>query len=812
MSGRIEEYRASQPLVGATVRSLAAVLIVLATTSPVLGADTKDSVRWTKEELAKFSQDQPKPLWQTTLKAQETDFIKFLSKDRVLVGTVETAGSGWGPEGKEIVLLNAMNGETVWTSPRNPFGSPQTLLATDPVILLQGSKKIAALSPKDGTLIWERPWPGGGALPLPDGDRIVLFSQKKGSLSLSAVDLKDGAESWSASAENYPKAKGVALEAKTVGGAVLLVGPELLAFSERAGQQLWRKPFPGNFGNAAAAVALGGEDLYFTDGMSITKGDPTIGNALWREEFPGAAVRNLSMSGGRVFVLLREGGSGGSSDAIQALERQTGKPLWKCSLAGQAQSAMIIEGDRIYVTTVSELLAVDASQGTISWKAAIPLDLQGRRLLPDILRITGDRIVVARETGVLGVQKQDGRLLYAESIEDGAPFTYDYTRHTLDRAFESATPLKQRAQFHPEIAVADANRMLSGEYYRMALEHQQFVYASTAETFRTGTLQERKTASEERIIAADESIIAAQMQQNQERVAAAQELGNSIVGLGQAIADVMIMALREGRISVMNAEVSQTYQTHANSLQKDFYIRPRYQQNRGWVLTLVNINTGQRAEILLSPDNEPLSQCAPNLPAFSIDPSGSRILSKGLGLDPARYESYEKRAFFNPGGRLFRGDKWNIPYPSVLAFDLASLPSGQKSENQHSVPKPVSPEKKALNVQLIDAAFQNDLKTVKKTLDAGADVNAVDEYGQTALMLAAESLTVYGKKDIVATLLEHGADVSIKDPNGWTAIEHFVIMPSQVKTLGVQKGWQLLVKEGKKESEEETKEESKEEP
>ena len=29
---------------------------------------------------------------------------------------------------------------------------------------------------------------------------------------------------------------------------------------------------------------------------------------------------------------------------------------------------------------------------------------------------------------------------------------------------------------------------------------------------------------------------------------------------------------------------------------------------------------------------------------------------------------------------------------------------------------------------------------MKKMLDAGADVNAVDEYGQTALMLAAEIL------------------------------------------------------------------------
>jgi ankyrin repeat protein len=42
-------------------------------------------------------------------------------------------------------------------------------------------------------------------------------------------------------------------------------------------------------------------------------------------------------------------------------------------------------------------------------------------------------------------------------------------------------------------------------------------------------------------------------------------------------------------------------------------------------------------------------------------------------------------------------------------------------------------------------------------LDAGADVNAVDAYGKTALMLAAESLGSYRKLDIIKLLLKSGA-------------------------------------------------------
>ena len=56
----------------------------------------------------------------------------------------------------------------------------------------------------------------------------------------------------------------------------------------------------------------------------------------------------------------------------------------------------------------------------------------------------------------------------------------------------------------------------------------------------------------------------------------------------------------------------------------------------------------------------------------------------------------------------------------------------------------------------------------RKTLDEGADVNALDEYGQTALRLAAESCN---QKDVIKALLERGAEVSIRDINGLTAVD-----------------------------------------
>ncbi|MGO9568404.1 MAG: ankyrin repeat domain-containing protein [Desulfomonilaceae bacterium] len=49
----------------------------------------------------------------------------------------------------------------------------------------------------------------------------------------------------------------------------------------------------------------------------------------------------------------------------------------------------------------------------------------------------------------------------------------------------------------------------------------------------------------------------------------------------------------------------------------------------------------------------------------------------------------------------------------------------------------------------------------------GADVNAKDNHGWTALMEAAKT----GHLDVVKLLLDEGADVNAKDNYGWTALK-----------------------------------------
>ncbi len=74
---------------------------------------------------------------------------------------------------------------------------------------------------------------------------------------------------------------------------------------------------------------------------------------------------------------------------------------------------------------------------------------------------------------------------------------------------------------------------------------------------------------------------------------------------------------------------------------------------------------------------------------------------------------------------------------------------------------------------LLQAIEAGDVARVRVLLAGGADCNARDAEGATALMLAAHA----GKLDVVRALVEAGADVRATDERGWTALAKSVYNP-----------------------------------
>ena len=90
----------------------------------------------------------------------------------------------------------------------------------------------------------------------------------------------------------------------------------------------------------------------------------------------------------------------------------------------------------------------------------------------------------------------------------------------------------------------------------------------------------------------------------------------------------------------------------------------------------------------------------------------------------------------------------------------------EKSDIMANVTK-LTPMQKERNDRLLIAAKNGDINSVKVLIERGADVDARNWLGRTALHEA----VLYKHIEIAKMLIEKGADVDAKDIDGWTAQE-----------------------------------------
>lgn len=121
----------------------------------------------------------------------------------------------------------------------------------------------------------------------------------------------------------------------------------------------------------------------------------------------------------------------------------------------------------------------------------------------------------------------------------------------------------------------------------------------------------------------------------------------------------------------------------------------------------------------------------------------------GLGL------SIVKQVINAHGGKLMVTSKPGIGTEFSIIFPL---------KNKDLIAK--------INQKLLKAASEGNFEAVKKSLEDGADINACDSSGKTALML---TINTDDANTIVNYLIDSGPNVSLKDKQGKTVVDHLIL-------------------------------------
>ena len=285
-----------------------------------------------------------KLLWRTEVNAS-VRFCPAAADGRIYVAT-NTGGA---------YCLDAETGRVVWQSWVNPERSGHhstkcaVLLYRDKVLMWDDYMGISVLDAQTGKKLKSLGRPGGNLYysgPFPDGDRLWVPTR----YSASCISLTTGKPFWRVKTRKLGT-RGVAMGVVHNGVYYQRSRSNVAAFDPADGKVLWKTGCSGGcWGVPVPTIADG---VIYAGGTRVAAIDLKTHERLWyytamrgetksnrRQSFGGHSSPLVS---GNLVYLGREDGD------LLALDRKSGKPVWRFNLGVPVKSSPVVSGNMLFI-------------------------------------------------------------------------------------------------------------------------------------------------------------------------------------------------------------------------------------------------------------------------------------------------------------------------------------------------------------------------------------------------------------------------------------------------------------------------------
>jgi len=742
-----------------------------------------DAMPMTRSLAQELAPQQPKPVWQQILPQEAADFAVFIDSERLLVGTVESGSYLGVPDYKEIILYDTKAGQEVWRAGRPKIRNGfYYVLTTEPLLVLEGktenSSFLLGYDIKTGQRLWEQQRQHLFKS-FVEENSLLVAAYVLGEWTVERLSLENGTPIWS---QKVATAKGDDNPYKVFlsNRDLLLVSKEVHKLDFGSGASGWSARLPWDNFKILNIYRL--SDGYLVSGVEglALYGDAT-GELIWSYASEKHPVRLTSLSDGDLYILRTSGallkgsllGTEGRSD-IECINLKKRKRAWLFALGKEIVSPLVHEGSTLFFTTTDQFVALDAGNGRKLFERKLDKDIvvaspaYAKYLgQPDILRVEGDKIFLARERyGILAFSLPDGKFLWQQPHYLSTLDNF-YTANSQYTVFIES--LKKYGHLGKDATVGSVPGGMV-EYRRSAILQSMQASADNAIARADATRMNPKTsrlgkelASKSKIAAIDSQIIATRMEQSRQAMQAATDLLNAVIDFNAALAGALKQAAEQGLFERLQMQSRGCLAARQGAFLGHYYLWPFRERGRG--VTLVDLNTGNRDDLIYAPMVLPVTDFSIDMPTFALSPGQDKLIAFGIPLDQRTYQEYVKW-------------KWLMPRPATLAYDVASLPFNRESQT-------LKYWEENLKTDLVEWAYRGNAAKVRELIANGVNVNQ-RKYGVTPLITA----IINKHEEVVRLLVANHADVNMENETGAKplAVAKAVNAPESILNLLVQAG------------------------